>query len=40
MQIRYWVAGLVLAGAAVAQPPVAVKSEVGHVTVYADRARV
>ena len=40
MKTRCWVVLLALAGTAMAQPPVAVKSEVGHVTVYADRARV
>ncbi len=40
MKTNAWIVALVVAGAAVAQPPVAVKSEIGRVTVYADRARV
>ena len=40
MQTRCLVALLVMAGAALAQPPVVVKSDIGRVTVYADRARV
>lgn len=40
MKTQCWAVLLALAGTAMAQPPVAVKSEVGRVTVYADRARV
>lgn len=40
MKVEWLAVCLLLAGAALAQPPVAVKSEIARVTVYADRARV